>query len=312
MCSYNNVHLVGVVMVQPQNWGEKHSCNILPGVGHLIVFKETSSHLHMSPCLATPFKKFQEIVVVHVYAFQVSEEISLVKTHSHESKAALPSELCQADVAKSRFWAFSAFSSALAAIWTASGVGAPAAAASTRSPFLSADFSRHGHNKMMSVYASHIGQPLLQLPLLWPSHIKLVKVRKPWMKHFQDDLSSLSNTFQQVFQQRRLETGFRDGLVQCDCGLCRGMPSTPSGCCNRSMQCQHEYFYILGLSEPLHSARSIAIAVYIHSFHYYMYMVDSRGCLWHYWVMSKQLRCRSKEGTSRIRRLSSVSKRRAM
>lgn len=242
MCTYNNVHLVGVVMVQPQNWGEKHSCNILPGVGHLIVFKETSSHLHMSPCLATPFKKFQEIVVVHVYAFQVSEEISLVKTHSHESKAALPSELCQADVAKSRFWAFSAFSSALAAIWTASGVGAPAAAASTRSPFLSADFSRHGHNKMMSVYASHIGQPLLQLPLLWPSHIKLVKVRKPWMKHFQDDLSSLSNTFQQVFQQRRLETGFRDGLVQCDCGLCRGMPSTPSGCCNRSIQCQHEFF----------------------------------------------------------------------
>ena len=253
---------------------------------------------------------FQEIV----HAFQVSEEISLVKTHSHESKAALPSELCQADVAKSRFWAFSVFSSAFAA-WTASGVGAPAAAASTRSPFLSADFSCYGHNKMMSVYVSHIGQPLLQLPLLWPSHIKLVKVRKPWMKHFQDELSSLSNTFQQVFQQRRLETGFRDGLVQCDCGLCRGMPSTPSGCCNRRTQCQHEYFYILGLSEPLHSVRSIAIAVYIHSFHYYnyyMYMVDSRGCLWHYWVMSKQLRCRSKEGTSRIRRLSSVSKRRAM
>lgn len=106
------------------------------------------------------------------------------------------------------------------------------------------------------------GPTLLQLPLLRPSHIKLVKVRKPWMKHFQDELSSLSNTFQQVFQQRCLETGFRDGLVQCDCGLCRGMPSTPSGCCNRRTQCQHEYFYILGLSEPLHSVRSIAIAVY--------------------------------------------------
>ena len=53
--------LFGVVIVQPQNWGEKHSCNILPGVGHLIVFKETSSHLHtylhVSLLLSRSFKK---------------------------------------------------------------------------------------------------------------------------------------------------------------------------------------------------------------------------------------------------------------